>query len=61
MAPIVLSRPRDDRMIAGVCAMVARRFGWSSTWTRVLALFGLLFFGSTIPIYIAFWLIVPAE
>jgi phage shock protein PspC (stress-responsive transcriptional regulator) len=61
MASETLIRPRDDRMIAGVCAMAARRFGWQPRTARILAVVGLFVFASTIPVYIALWLIVPSE
>ena len=31
-----LYRPRDDRMIAGVCSGIARRFGNEPTLVRIL-------------------------
>lgn len=33
-----LVRPRGDRIIAGVCSGLARRFGWNVTAVRVIAL-----------------------
>jgi phage shock protein PspC (stress-responsive transcriptional regulator) len=56
-----LVRPRSDRVIAGVCSAIARRFGTSATLVRVLAVLGVLFFGWTIPVYIAFWIVVPND
>jgi phage shock protein PspC (stress-responsive transcriptional regulator) len=35
-APAPLVRPRSDRMIAGVCAGLARRFGMKSGTMRLL-------------------------
>ncbi|GAB2522484.1 hypothetical protein GCM10027064_19940 [Microbacterium petrolearium] len=48
-------------MLAGVCGLIARRFGLSSTLVRVLAVIGVLFFGWTIPVYIALWVVVPSD
>ncbi|GAA1738030.1 PspC domain-containing protein [Microbacterium paludicola] len=56
-----LVRPRSDRVIAGVCSAIARRFDTSATLVRVLAVLGVLFFGWTIPVYIAFWIVVPND
>mgnify|MGYP003621219498 CR=1 FL=1 len=35
-----LSRSLNDRMIAGVMGGIAHRYGWSSTWLRVLYVIG---------------------
>ncbi len=53
-----LSRPRDGRWIAGVCAGIAQRFGISPLLTRVLFLFVP---GPNLLIYIALWIVVPEE
>jgi phage shock protein C len=53
-----LARPRRDRMIAGVCAGIARRYGWPTGRVRLLfVLFGL--FGAGELAYIALWLLMP--
>ncbi len=31
-----LVRPRTNRSIAGVCAGLAKHYGWNLTWVRVL-------------------------
>ncbi|WP_156760604.1 PspC domain-containing protein [Microbacterium karelineae] len=56
-----LVRPRADRMVAGVCAAVARRFDLSPKVVRALTIVGLLFFGWTLPAYIALWIVIPTE
>ncbi|WP_221586021.1 PspC domain-containing protein [Microbacterium sp. G2-8] len=56
-----LVRSRDDRMIAGVCRAVARRFDISTTLVRVLTVVGVFFFGWAIPAYIAAWIIIPRD
>lgn len=61
MSTPVLTRPVSGRGIAGVCAAVARRFDLSPTLVRVLALLGVIFFGWTIPVYIALWIVIPSE
>jgi xanthine dehydrogenase molybdopterin-binding subunit B len=45
----LLIRPRDDRVIAGVCAGLARRFGWNVTVVRVLATLSVVLPGSAAP------------
>lgn len=56
-----LVRPQSDRVIAGVCSAIARRFDTSATLVRVLAVLGVFFFGWTIPVYIAFWIVIPHD
>lgn len=56
-----LYRPRDDRMIAGVCAGLARRFGWSPTLVRAIFVLFLILPGSSILVYLILWLIMPDE
>jgi phage shock protein C len=55
-----LERPRrgDGRIIAGVCAAVARRFGVSTLLVRILfVVFGLVGAGEIV--YLILWLLIP--
>jgi phage shock protein PspC (stress-responsive transcriptional regulator) len=58
-----LSRSLNDRMIAGVMGGIAHRYGWSSTWLRiiyvVLSLASAGFPG--ILVYLVLWLLIPNE
>jgi phage shock protein PspC (stress-responsive transcriptional regulator) len=56
-----LVRPRDGRVIAGVCAGIARRFGMSPTTVRLLFLLSLFLPGPQVLIYVAMWVLVPSE
>ncbi|HEX5566140.1 MAG TPA: PspC domain-containing protein [Streptomyces sp.] len=56
-----LVRPRDDRMIGGVCAGLARHFGISSTTMRVIFLVSCLLPGPQFLLYIALWILMPDE
>jgi phage shock protein C len=56
-----LYRPRDDRMIAGVCSGIARRFGIDPTIVRILFVASLLLPGPQILIYLAAWVLMPEE
>lgn len=56
-----LVRPKDDRVIAGVAAGLADRFGISHGLMRVLFVVSLLIPGPQILIYIALWIIIPEE
>jgi phage shock protein PspC (stress-responsive transcriptional regulator) len=56
-----LSRPRDDRWIAGVCAGLARRFGLSPLLVRVLFLLSCLLPGPQFVVYLVLWAVMPNE
>ena len=56
----IMVRPRQGKMIAGVCAALAARFGISKALVRIgFVLFGLLGVGELA--YIALWIIIPKE
>ncbi|WP_394770449.1 PspC domain-containing protein [Lacisediminihabitans sp.] len=54
-----LKRPRQGRIIAGVCAGIARRYGWSPTVVRLAFVLSCLLPGPQFLIYIALWILVP--
>jgi phage shock protein C len=58
-----IRRSKRDAMIGGVCAGIARHFGWSVTGTRVayvlLSIFSAAFPG--ILVYLILWLLLPAD
>ncbi|MGW3242963.1 PspC domain-containing protein [Streptomyces sp. NPDC001070] len=56
-----LVRPRHGRMIAGVCAGLADRFGTSATTMRVIFLLSCLLPGPQFLLYLALWLLLPDE
>jgi len=56
-----LVRPRSDRMIAGVCSGIGRRFGISSNVVRLVFVLSLLLPGPQILIYLAGWVLMPQE
>ncbi|MEP6478056.1 MAG: PspC domain-containing protein [Rhodoglobus sp.] len=58
---MILSRPRNGRVIAGVCAGLARRFGWDVSLVRVLAVLSVLLPGPQVIIYLVMWLVVPQD
>ena len=62
MARQGLVRPRDGRMLGGVCAGLGRRFGldpWIARLLFVLILFVIP--GSQILIYPVLWIVMPSE
>ncbi|HEY9373236.1 PspC domain-containing protein [Streptomyces sp.] len=56
-----LVRPREGRMIGGVCAALARRWGISTTTMRIIFVASCLLPGPQFLIYIALWLFLPSE
>ncbi|MGW3626060.1 PspC domain-containing protein [Streptomyces sp. NPDC000880] len=56
-----LARPRDGRMIGGVCAALAGRFGTSATTMRVIFLVSCLLPGPQFLLYLALWMLLPSE
>lgn len=54
-----LTRPREGKVIAGVCAGLAERFGWKANAVRLLFLLSCLLPGPQFVIYIVLWLIMP--
>ena len=58
---MTLYRPRDDRMIAGVCSGIARRFNLDPTLVRILFVASLFLPGPQILIYLVAWLLMPDE
>lgn len=57
-----LIRPRDGRLIAGVCAGLGRRFGlapWSARVVFVVAL--MVIPGSQLLVYPVLWVLMPSE
>lgn len=57
-----LVRPLEGRVLAGVCAGLARRFGISPFHARLLFVLVLILLpGSPLVIYPILWLLMPAE
>ncbi len=56
-----LSRPRQGRVIAGVCAGLAERYGWNANVVRLVFLLSCLLPGPQFVIYIVLWVLIPAR
>ncbi|MER5637032.1 PspC domain-containing protein [Kitasatospora sp. NPDC002227] len=56
-----LARPRHNRLVAGVCAGIAARFGLSAWTVRLIFLVSCLLPGPQFLIYLALWLLLPQE
>ena len=55
-----LVRPRD-RVIAGVCSGLARRFGMRPNTVRLIFVLSCLLPGPQFLVYLALWVLVPSE
>jgi phage shock protein C len=56
-----LVRPRDNRVIAGVAAGIAQRFGWDPTMVRLVMVASILLPGPQFILYLIAWLVMPEE
>ena len=61
MPSTALARPRRGRVIAGVCAGLARRFDMSPGVVRLLFVLSLFLPGPQILLYLALWIMLPQE
>ncbi len=52
----------DNRVVAGVCAGVAKNFGWNVRMLRsVWLLLSVVLLGSPVLFYLVLWMVVPPE
>lgn len=56
-----LYRPKDNRVIAGVCAGLARRFGIEPIIVRVVFVLLIILPPAAILPYILLWIVMPSE
>jgi phage shock protein C len=54
-----LTRSRENRMIAGICAGFAQHYGWDLNLTRILTVIIIFFTGVGLFVYLALWIILP--
>ncbi|RTL68558.1 MAG: PspC domain-containing protein [Pseudonocardiaceae bacterium] len=54
-----MTRPEHGRMIAGVCAGLADRFGWNVGTVRLLFLLSCLLPGPQFVVYLVLWVLIP--
>ena len=57
----ILRRPRTGRVIAGVCAGLAQRFGWNANIVRLLFVLSFLLPGPQLIFNFVAWIIIPNE
>lgn len=56
-----LTRPRNDRVIAGVCSGIANRFGWQPRTVRIITALSVLLPGPQVVAYIVLWILIPQD
>ncbi len=56
-----LIRPRDERVIGGVCGGIARYFELDVSLVRVLTFLLIFFGGISIWAYVILWIVIPEE
>jgi phage shock protein PspC (stress-responsive transcriptional regulator) len=56
-----LVRPRNGKLVAGVCAGLARRFDMKPWQVRALFVISCLLPGPQFLLYIALWIFLPEE
>ena len=56
-----LVRPRHGRVIAGVCAALAHRFGMKPWQVRLLFVLSCLLPGPQFLLYIVLWIVLPPQ
>lgn len=56
-----LTRPRRGKVIAGVCAGIAQRYGVSARKVRIIFVLSLLLPGPQILLYAALWVLLDKE
>lgn len=56
-----LTRPRHNRVIAGVCAGLALHYGWDLTLVRLVCALLIVFTGVPLVAYLIAWIVIPEE
>ena len=56
-----LRRPTNGKVIAGVCAGIADRFGIGRNTVRLIAVVSCLLPGPQFVLYLVLWIAIPAE
>ncbi len=56
-----LTRPRDGKVIAGVCAGIAARFGMRPLTVRLMFVLSCILPGPQFVAYLVLWVIMPKQ
>ena len=60
-APYRLRRDTSHKMVAGVCAGIARRYGFSRSGLRLAFVISCVLPGPQILAYLLLWVLIPAD
>lgn len=61
MSTQTIYRPRQGRVIGGVCAGIARRYGLSRSGLRLAFVISCILPGPQIVAYLLLWVLIPAD
>ena len=61
MSTPVLSRPTSGKLVAGVCAGLARRFGLPANVVRLIFVLSCVLPGPQFLVYAALWIVLPKD
>lgn len=56
-----LVRPKNGKMIAGVCAGIANRYGWDVGRVRLVFVLSCVLPGPQFLIYLVLWFLMPKQ
>jgi len=56
-----LTRPRYNRLVAGICAGLALHHGWDLSLVRVICALLIVFTGVGLIAYLIAWIVIPEE
>jgi phage shock protein C len=59
MTTMTMSRPQTGKVIAGVCAGLADRYGWSAGKVRLVFVLSCLLPGPQFVLYLVLWALMP--
>ncbi|MFB9568587.1 PspC domain-containing protein [Saccharopolyspora hordei] len=55
-----VERPREGRMIGGVCRGIAQRFGWNVGLVRLAFVVSCVLPGPQVLVYVLLWVLMPS-
>jgi phage shock protein PspC (stress-responsive transcriptional regulator) len=56
-----ITRPRYNRLVAGICAGLALHYGWDLSLVRVICALLIVFTGVGLIAYLIAWIVIPEE
>jgi len=58
---MILQRTMRDKLVAGVCGVIAKEFGFNSTKVRWAFVLLMIFAGLSIAVYFIAWFLMPGD